>query len=89
MRSIQYPENKRNGIQIWQQKGKLPLHFYTCLEIMHGFRWASHSNHQYIPISKIFYSEKYLIMLNDGEIVSVGVARQSKPMHYYKTGIKV
>ena len=32
-------------------------------------------------------------MLNDGEeyleIVSVGVSRQSKPMHYFKTGIKV
>ena len=38
-------------------------------------------------------SEKYIVMLNDGEeyleIVSVGVSRQSKPMHYFKTGIKV
>ena len=31
-------------------------------------------------------SEKYIVMLNDGEeyleIVSVGVSRPSKPMHY-------
>ena len=38
-------------------------------------------------------SEKYLVMLKNGEeyieIVSVGVSRSSKPMHYFKTGIKV
>ena len=26
------------------KKRKLSLHFYTCFEIMHGFRWARHSN---------------------------------------------
>ena len=26
------------------KKLKLPLHFYTCFEIMHDIRWASHSN---------------------------------------------
>ena len=38
-------------------------------------------------------SEKYLEMLNDGEeyleIVSVGVSPPSKPMHYFKTVMKV
>ena len=27
-----------------RKKRKLPLHFYTCFEIMHDIRWASHSN---------------------------------------------
>ena len=38
-------------------------------------------------------SEKYFVMLNDGEEyidnVGVGVSRPSKPMHYFKTGMKV
>ena len=66
-----------------------------------GFDWRAipmliipiYSSHL-LTLQDIFMeSEKYIVMLNDGEeyleIVSVGVPRPSKHMHYFKTGIKV
>ena len=60
---------------------------------------GSHSNvnnpNIFIPSFNIarYFHEKYLVMLNAGEeylkIVSVGVSRPSKYMHFFKTDIQV